>query len=393
MSLKRWERRGKQVLTRALGRALGGRREASPMPDLASLERILLVRQHNQLGDMILGSPLVRAVRARAKDARIDFVSGPFNHEAVRCSRHLDGVFRYDKERLLRRPLEARRFAARLQDAKYDLALVLGTVAFSHTSAWLAVVSGAARRAGRPGPGGKGEEVARDLFDWVLPAPADARHQTAVHLDLGTPFGAPDDDWHPEIDLDPADAAVGRAALAAALGLKGGSLRIVLHPGAGKVPNRWPADRFGEVARALRAVGHRVAVCAGPAERSLPAAVDAGAGVALPHLPVLSVHALGAALAEADLAIVNDTGVLHLAAAAGTRVLALFGPTDPAIWCPASPRVWTMRAADGVLDSLAAQDVARAAVGLAAHVAGEGRVPKLVRAAPSRPADAAAVAP
>ncbi len=393
MGLKRWERRGKQALTRALGRALGRKPSGAPPPDLASLQRILLVRQHNQLGDMILGSPLVRAVRARAPHARVDFVSGPFNHEAVRCSRRLDEVLLYDKERLLRRPLDARRFASRLKDAKYDLALVVGTVAFSHTSAWLAVVSGATRRAGRPGPGGKGAAIAGDLFDWVLPEPSPDRHQTAVHLDLVTPFGAPDDDWHPEIDLDPADAAVGRAALASALGLKGGTLRVVVHPGAGKVPNRWPAERFGEVARALRAVGHRVAVCAGPAERALPAAVDAGAGVALPRLPVLSVHALGAALAEADLAIVNDTGVLHLAAAVGTRVLALFGPTDPAIWCPASPRVWTLRAPGGDLTSLPAEDVVRAAVGLAAHVAGEGRVPRLLRPAPSRPADAAVGAP
>ena len=384
MSLKRWERRGKQVLTRALTRAVGRGPAAGPPPDFSSLERILLVRQHNQLGDMLLGSPLLRAVRARAPQARIDFVSGPFNHEAVRRSRHVNEVLLYDKERLLRRPLDAKRFADRLRDADYDLALVVSTVAFSHTSAWLAVISGARRRAGRPGPDGTGADVARDLFDWVLPPPVAGRHQSGVHLDLGTPFGASDEDWHPEIDLDPADAAVGRSALAAAVGLRGGGLRVLLHPGAGKVPNRWPAERFGEVARALRAVGHRVAVCAGPTERALLSALDGGAGAVLPRLPSLSVHALGAAFAECDLAIVNDTGVLHLAASAGTHVLGLFGPTDPAQWCPASPRVWTLRPPDGVLGSLDAALVVREAVGLAAHLAGAPRMPRGLRPAPLR---------
>lgn len=385
MSLKSWERRGKRALTRALSRTVRRPPSRDPLPDFASLERILLVRQHNQLGDMLLGSPLLRAVRARAPHAVIDLVSGPFNHEAVRLSRHVDEVLLYDGQRLLHRPLDAKRFAERLADGRYDLALVVSTVAFSHTSAWLAVASRARKRAGRPGPEGRGADVARDLFDWVLPDPLPERHQTGVHLDVVTPFGAPDDDWHPEITLDGSEAASGRAALATVLGLAGGGLRIVMHPGAGKEANRWPAERFGQVARALHAAGHRVAVCAGPGEHGLLPRVDAGGGVALPRLPSLSVHALGGALADANLVIVNDTGVLHLAAAVGAAALALFGPTDPAIWCPASPRVWTMRASTADVAALGADAVARASVALAAHLAGAAAPsPELARPAPVR---------
>ena len=394
MSLKSWERRGKRVLTRAFSRAVGRGPSDEPLPDLATLERILLVRQHNQLGDMLLGSPILRAVRARAPRARIDLVSGPFNHEAVRGSRHVDEVLLYDKARLLRRPLEAKRFAERLADARYDLALVVSSVAFSHTSAWIAVLSQAERRAGRPGPGGGGADVARDLFDWVLPAPHEGRHQTGVHLDLVAPFGAATDDWRPDITLDEAEAAEGRDALHAVLGPRGGSLRVVVHPGAGKEANRWPADRFGEVCAALRSLGHRVCVCVGPAERGLLTEMDGGAGVALPRLPPLVVHGLGGALADCDLALVNDTGVLHLAAAVGTSVLALFGPTDPGVWCPAAPSVWTMRAADGRMASLATDAVSRAALGLAAHVTGDARPPASLQPAPSpTPAPPAAVEP
>jgi len=137
------------------------------------------------------------------------------------------------------------------------------------------------------------------------------------------------------------------------------------------------------VAAALRLLGHRVAVCVGPNERGLLADVDAGAGVALPRLKELSVHALGGALADADFALVNDTGVLHLAAATGTAVLALFGPTDPDVWCPSAARVWSMRAPDGRMRSLATSAVSRAAAALASHLQGDGRPPASVQPAPA----------
>ncbi|HMB69707.1 MAG TPA: glycosyltransferase family 9 protein, partial [bacterium] len=333
MNLKRWEKRGKRGLTRVLSRALRARDPVSELPDFRDLESILLIRQHNQLGDMLLTTPVFRAIRARAPRARLDLVSGPANHEAVRECAHLDEVLMYDKAACLRDPRAAKRFADRLRGARYDLVLVLSTVSFSYTSGWLAALAGARRRAGRPGPDGRGESTARDLFHWVLPPPEPGRHQAGVNLDLATPFGAAGDDWSPEIFLEERDEAEGCEALDDRLGPTGDGLRVVIHPGAGKRPNRWPAERFGEVARALAAAGHRVAVATGPSETDLFAGVDRGAGCALPRIPGLGLHALAGAIKHADLLLANDTGVLHLGAAVGVPVLTLFGPTDPAQWC------------------------------------------------------------
>lgn len=381
MSLKRWEKKGKRALTRALGKALRARGAAGERPDLAELGSILLVRQQNQLGDMLLGTPVFRAVRGRAPQARIDLVTGDANHEPVRACAHLDEVLHYDKAAYLRRPLLAKRFADRLRDARYDLVLVLSTVSFSHTSAWLAAASGAARRAGRPGPDGRGADVARDLYHWLQPEPVPGRHQTGVNLDQVTPFGAPDDDWTPEMFLDATQAAQGAAALDEALGAPGDGLRVIVHPGAGKRPNRWPAERFGEVAEALRREGHRVAVATGPSETELFAGVDGGAGRALPRLPGLPLHALGGALRAGDLLLANDTGVLHVGASVGVPTLALFGPTDPAQWCPAAPRVWYLRPANHDLRSLPVDGVADAARSIARRLAGD-ETPAAAIAAP-----------
>jgi ADP-heptose:LPS heptosyltransferase len=70
---------------------------------------------------------------------------------------------------------------------------------------------------------------------------------------------------------------------------------------------------------------------------------------------------LGAVLARAGVYVGNDSGVSHLAAAWGARVLALFGPTDPAQWAPVGPRVRVLRAKDTKMESLPLEEVERAA--------------------------------
>ena len=77
--------------------------------------------------------------------------------------------------------------------------------------------------------------------------------------------------------------------------------------------------------------------------------------------PAISPRVLGAVLADAGLYVGNDSGVSHLAAAWGAPVLALFGPTDPALWAPVGPRVNVLRAKDEKMESLELQDVERAA--------------------------------
>jgi heptosyltransferase-1 len=96
--------------------------------------------------------------------------------------------------------------------------------------------------------------------------------------------------------------------------------RIVLLPGAGKENKVWPAERFREVAR--RIGGDALAVW-GPGEREL--AETTGARVA----PPTTLRELAFILQTARVVIGGDTGPLHLAAALGTKVIGLYGPTDP----------------------------------------------------------------
>jgi heptosyltransferase III len=116
----------------------------------------------------------------------------------------------------------------------------------------------------------------------------------------------------------------------------------VLHPFAGAASKRWPLERFHELARLLE---RRMPVrwCAGP-EDELPGAMR-----------IDNLYELARRLAAARVFIGNDSGISHLAAAAGTPVVALFGPTDPAVWAPRGPVVRVV--AKPSMDAIAVEEV------------------------------------
>jgi heptosyltransferase-1 len=126
----------------------------------------------------------------------------------------------------------------------------------------------------------------------------------------------------PELPHDP--ASVAWAAEFAAIGRL-----CVLAPNAGWAAKRWPAQRFGQLAQQLSALGFTVAVNASRADDHLAAEVLAASNNTA-KLAVCNVTGMIALLRRAAMVIGGDSGPVHLAAALGTPVLALFGPTDPA---------------------------------------------------------------
>ena len=118
-------------------------------------------------------------------------------------------------------------------------------------------------------------------------------------------------------------------AVVATLG--GGTPFALLNPGAAWPNKRWPAERFGEIAAFLHEVrGLPAFVLWGPGEEPLARAVIAASGGTARMAPPTDLSDLLALCRAAGLMVSGDTGPLHLAAAAGTPCVAIFGPTDPA---------------------------------------------------------------
>lgn len=121
----------------------------------------------------------------------------------------------------------------------------------------------------------------------------------------------------------------------------------VIHPFSGSTRKNWPLERFRELARRI---GLPVRWSAGP-EESLEWAVR-----------FENLYELACWLATSRIYIGNDSGITHLAAAAGVPVVAIFGPTDPAVW---AQRGESVRVVSGKLDQIAVEDVLDAVKDLA----------------------------
>jgi heptosyltransferase I len=121
----------------------------------------------------------------------------------------------------------------------------------------------------------------------------------------------------------------------------------IVNPGAGWGAKRWPAERYGLVAKALAGDGVRSIINFGPGEEEIARATEtASDGLASPMK--LSVSQLIALTRRAKLFIGGDTGPMHLAAALHVPVVAIFGPTDPARNGPYGTRSIVLRNPESV---------------------------------------------
>lgn len=293
--------------------------------------RILLVRL-GSLGDVVHGLPVAAALRAALPDAALDWLVDARYLPLLDLVPVLDG-------RIAVSP-SAKGFlaaAASLRRRRYD-------VAFDLQGLWKSAVL--ARASGAPRVIGFSREHLREpgarLFYTEAGTAPSGGHVIAKNLSLLAALG---------IDAPPGAArfpiAVPESAVADAvrrrLGLGADASFAIVNPGAAWPNKRWPPERFGRLAAALAGRhGLRSAVTWGPGDEALAAAVAAaseGAAVVAPPTSIADLLVLSGA---ARLVVSGDTGPLHLAAALGTPVVALFGPTDAARNGPWAPDAVTV---------------------------------------------------
>lgn len=118
---------------------------------------------------------------------------------------------------------------------------------------------------------------------------------------------------------------------------------VALCPGAVGPGKRWPEGKYAELARRLHAENVAVWILGGPGEKEI-AHVITGEGKFARDLTGDDLRNAILALAAADAAVSNDSGLLHVAAAIGTPAVGLFGPTSPWHWAPLNPIAATIEA-------------------------------------------------
>ena len=144
----------------------------------------------------------------------------------------------------------------------------------------------------------------------------------------------PEEPEYPRLDLDDDTRARGRERLK-----RLGERVVAIHPGSGSPKKNWPLDRFLSAGRAVRAnTGASVCLILGDADDAIAGELKRGTGE-FPVVTGCSLVDLAGILAACDGYLGNDSGITHMAAAVGIPTVALFGPTDPAIWGPRAERV------------------------------------------------------
>ena len=283
---------------------------------------ILIVRL-GALGDIVHTVPAAAALRRAFPDARIDWVVDA-RHAAFA---HL--VTAVDRVITLEQPAVGAwvDLVRRLRPARYDVALDFQGLM---KSAVLARASGASRIVGFS-VWHLREKGARPFYSDV-DSQAQPAHVIAKNLSLLSTVGVQ------SAAIEFPLAATPSVALELVRADAGQRPFALINPGAAWPNKRWPASRYGEVATFLHEIrGMQPYVLWGPDERTLAQdVVDSSGGVARLAPPTTTADLLELSRAAA-LMVSGDTGPLHIAGAAGTPLVAIFGPTDPARNGPWSP--------------------------------------------------------
>ena len=284
--------------------------------------RRVAVRPPNWIGDVVHALPALEALRAHFPKARITALAHEATADILVGHPAIDEVIRYPPKSM--RSRERRRVLRELRTREIEVAIAMAS---GFESAWLL------RRARIPVRAG----YALNGRGWLLSHPVPctralrSAHMVDYYLGLLSAVGISERNRHSR-PLSAGTLGCGaREALASVRHTAGGPL-VALCPGAAFGPaKRWPIERFAELAAALvceQTAG--VVVLGSGAERALAGCIADHAGTDVVDLAGRT--SLGEAIAvlrECDLAIGNDSGLLHLASACGTPSILIFGPGNP----------------------------------------------------------------
>ncbi|MCK6452749.1 MAG: lipopolysaccharide heptosyltransferase II [Alphaproteobacteria bacterium] len=279
------------------------------------------------IGDMVLAHSLFQVLKARDPGAALHVAAPPWTLPLAAFMPEVDRAvalpFAHGEVKLWRRLAIGRGMAGR-----YDRAILLPN---SFKSALVPFFARARRRIGYAG---EGRSVlltdARRLDKAALPRTVD--RFVALGLAPGEPVIDP-----PQPRLSVAPARVDDAL--AALGLaRPDRPMLALCPGAEYGPaKRWPPAYFADVARRQRARGRVVWLFGGAADRESAAAVAAAAADCVDLTGRTSLDQAVALLSLAGAVVTNDSGLMHVAAALGRKVVAVFGSSSPRMTPPLAP--------------------------------------------------------
>jgi predicted lipopolysaccharide heptosyltransferase III len=286
-----------------------------------------LIIKLRYIGDVLLCTPLIRALREHYQKAKITFLVNEGTEEVLKHNPCLDEVLLLPRTNLF----SQLRFLRDIRSRRFDCVLDLTD---GDRSAIITAVTGASRRIGF-----NSENRWRGMvYSQCVRAKIGSMHMVDYHGQVASQLGIPNTLGPPEVYISEQEEEVAQQLLHES------PLQdqpwVMLHPTARYWSKAWPADRFAALSDWFAKQGLSVVLVGSEKDRTV--------GQEIQHLaesnPVslmgsTGVLELAALMKRCVLFVGNDGGPMHIAAASGCPVLAIFGPTDPAVWGPRGERV------------------------------------------------------
>ena len=283
------------------------------------LKSILFLR-HDRIGDMVLSTAALKALKKAYPEARITVLASKRNHEILTHNPHVDEIIIY--QGILW-------FVKTMRPQRYDL-VIDPFLTYELKQAFMTYLAGGTYRIGF-------EKAGREIFFNVRSPTVSPPKRMVDHLlDLVEAVGGEIAGCVPELFLSDNDLQWASQTLAAK-GIKPAELTIAVHPGAYYPSQRWPAERFGALIKLI--IEHlkaKVILLGSRDEKELVKVVQEKAKVrkGVQDFSGYRLRELMALLSRCDLLVCNNSGPLHIASALKVPTVSMIGPTVTPLWLP-----------------------------------------------------------
>lgn len=286
--------------------------------DRSAIGRILIIKLR-AVGDVLLSTVVTKNLRLAFPDAHIDFLTEPPGVDILRGNPHVDQTLVYDRSRMTGLGL-----IRLVRSRKYDLVIDLFA---NPRTALVTRLSGAAHRVGYRF---RGRTYA---YNHVAEPRGSQVHNTQFNLDALETLGIPIEDRNVHLyfsrqDESYVDEFLARVQLS-------GRFCVGLNTSGGWYTKRWGADKFGGLAdRLIDRYGAAIILTWGPGQLADVEHIRSMMKREACVPPATTLQQLAVLLKRCAIVVSNDSGPMHIAAAVGTPVLGIYGPTNPQLQGP-----------------------------------------------------------
>lgn len=309
---------------------------------------------------MLCSLSLYKAIKKKYPDSHITLVASKTNYEIpfFDINPFIDRVLIYDKSS----SKSVFDFYKRFRDRKYNFGFVPSTIKISRTSHIINFLSGAKVRVGVNSIDGIKNKSASLLnlksdFNW------ENKHQLFRNLEIAQLAGFDlSEEELKSIKIELGDEEVFFAKNFLLENFPDSSKKIIaFHPGAGKIANTYPSDKFLKLIQNIyEQYNNYILLTSGWTDDRIIGKITAGLdkdSIKYKVIHNLPVKKLAAILSLVDLYITNDTGTMHIAGFSGTKMISLFGPTNPNEWAPLNKNSYYIKSPTGKIEDISNEEI------------------------------------